>query len=84
MGARSIRRMTPGNLPGPGRSLYPLLAIEFRVMSPVRFRRVWDQLIWSLRLMTVPVVAISNGLRGRWSVWTPTSQVRTDLRQTGA
>ena len=61
-----------------------LLAIELRVMSPVRFRRVWDQLTWSLRLMAVPVVAISNGVRGRWSVWTPTSQVRTDLRQTGA
>jgi cellulose synthase/poly-beta-1,6-N-acetylglucosamine synthase-like glycosyltransferase len=61
-----------------------LLALEFRVMSPVRFRRVRDQAIWSLRLMIVPVVAISNGLRGRWSVWTPTSQARADLRRTGA
>jgi cellulose synthase/poly-beta-1,6-N-acetylglucosamine synthase-like glycosyltransferase len=61
-----------------------LLALEVRVMSPVRFRRVWDQAAWSLRLMSVPAVAIANGLRGRWSVWTPTSQVRTDLRQTGA
>ena len=61
-----------------------LLVLEFRVMSPTRFRRVWDQAVWSLRLMVVPVVAISNGLRGRWSVWTPTSQARADLRQTGA
>ena len=61
-----------------------LIALELRVLSPARFRRVRDQAIWSLRLMVVPVVAISNGLRGRWSVWTPTSQVRTDLRQTGA
>jgi cellulose synthase/poly-beta-1,6-N-acetylglucosamine synthase-like glycosyltransferase len=61
-----------------------LLAIEFRVMSPARFRRLLDNAFWSFRLMLVPVVAISNGLRGRWSVWTPTSQVRTDLRRTGA
>lgn len=61
-----------------------LLAIELRVMSPARFRRLQDTALWSLRLMLVPVVAISNGLRGRWSVWTPTSQVRTDLGRTGA
>ena len=61
-----------------------LLALQLRVMSPPRFRRLWDQAVWSLRLMAVPVVAISNGLRGRWSVWTPTSQARADLRQTGA
>jgi cellulose synthase/poly-beta-1,6-N-acetylglucosamine synthase-like glycosyltransferase len=61
-----------------------LIAIAFRLISPVRFRRVRDQAVWSLRLMLVPLVAISNGLRGRWSVWTPTSQVRTDLGQRGA
>jgi cellulose synthase/poly-beta-1,6-N-acetylglucosamine synthase-like glycosyltransferase len=65
-------------------AVFALLALEFRVMSPTRFRRVWDQAIWSLRLLVIPVVAISNGLRGRWSVWTPTSQARADLRQTGA
>lgn len=61
-----------------------LVAIALRVLSPALFRRMQDQAIWSLRLMVVPVVAISNGLRGRWSVWTPTSQARADLRQTGA
>ena len=61
-----------------------LVALALRLLSPARFRRVQDQAIWSLRLMVVPVVAISNGLRGRWSVWTPTSQARADLRQTGA
>ncbi len=61
-----------------------LLAIEVRVMSPARFRRLQDNALWSLRLLLVPMVAISNGLRGRWSVWTPTSQVRTDPHRTGA
>jgi cellulose synthase/poly-beta-1,6-N-acetylglucosamine synthase-like glycosyltransferase len=61
-----------------------LLAIEFRVMSPVRFRRLLDSALWSCRLMLVPVIAISNGLRGRWSVWSPTSQVRSDPGHTPA
>ena len=50
------------------------------MVAPARDRRARDQVIGVLRLMLVPVVAISNGLRGRWSVWTPTSQVRADLR----
>ena len=53
------------------------------LVAPARFRRARDQVLWALRLMLVPVMAISNGLRGRWTVWTPTSQVRADLR-TGA
>ena len=61
-----------------------LVALALRLLSPARFRLLQDQAIWSLRLMAVPVVAISNGLRGRWSVWTPTSQARADLRRTGA
>ena len=38
------------------------------VLAPARFRRVQDQAIWSLRLRFLPLVAISNGVRGRWSV----------------
>lgn len=61
-----------------------LVAIGLRVFVPQRFRWLLGQTAWAFRLLFVPVVAISNGLRGRWAVWTPTSQVRTDLRQTGA
>jgi hypothetical protein len=50
------------------------------IVAPAAFRRIRDQVLWALRLMLVPVMAISNGIRGRWSVWTPTSQVRADLR----
>jgi len=58
-------------------------AVLARVFAPAAFRRTRDQVLWALRLMVVPVVAISNGLRGRWSVWTPTSQVRANLRADG-
>ena len=61
-----------------------LTALEFRFLAPDRFRRVREQVLWGLRLLLVPVVAIANGLRGRWSVWTPTSQSRADLHSTGA
>ena len=53
---------------------------SIRLVAPARFRRAQDQVLWALRLMLVPVVAISNGLRGRWAVWTPTSQARANLR----
>jgi cellulose synthase/poly-beta-1,6-N-acetylglucosamine synthase-like glycosyltransferase len=60
-----------------------LTAVEFRFLAPTRFRRLREQAVWAVRLMFVPVVAIANGLQGRWAVWTPTSQVR-DLHGTGA
>jgi cellulose synthase/poly-beta-1,6-N-acetylglucosamine synthase-like glycosyltransferase len=65
-------------------AILAITAIEFRFLAPARFRRANEQIVWALRLMLVPVVAIANGLRGRWSVWTPTSQARADLRRTGA
>lgn len=40
-------------------------------------RRFRDQVLWIARLQLVPVIAILNGLRGRWAVWTPTPQGRT-------
>ena len=46
------------------------------LVSPMRFQKLWDQAKWALRLMLIPLIAIANGVRGRWSVWTPTSQVR--------
>jgi cellulose synthase/poly-beta-1,6-N-acetylglucosamine synthase-like glycosyltransferase len=49
------------------------------LVSPATFRRLRDQVVWAFRLMLVPVLAIANGLRGRWSVWTPTSQVRANI-----
>ena len=50
-----------------------------RIAAPATFRKLANEGRWALRLMFVPVVAIWNGLRGRWSVWTPTSQVRANL-----
>jgi cellulose synthase/poly-beta-1,6-N-acetylglucosamine synthase-like glycosyltransferase len=61
-----------------------VVALLAWIVAPAAFRRVRDQVMWALRLMLVPVMAISNGVRGRWSVWTPTSQVRTDLHGRGA
>ena len=60
-----------------------IVALGVWMVAPARFRRARDQVLWAFRLLLVPVVAISNGLRGRWAVWTPTSQARADLR-TGA
>lgn len=57
-----------------------VIVLIVRLAAPARFRRARDQLVWALRLMLVPVIAISNGLRGKWAVWTPTSQVRANLR----
>lgn len=63
---------------------FAILVLALRLFAPARFRWLRDLVVWALRLMTVPAVAITNGLRGRWSVWTPTSQGRTGLRRTGA
>jgi hypothetical protein len=46
------------------------------VVAPATFARLREQAIWALRLQLVPAVAIANGLRGRWAVWTPTPQGR--------
>ena len=59
------------------------IALLARLVAPASFRRTKEQVLWALQLMLVPVVAISNGLRGRWSVWTPTSQVPANLRPDG-
>ncbi|HEX9565333.1 MAG TPA: glycosyltransferase [Gemmatimonadaceae bacterium] len=49
------------------------------VIAPAAFRRIRNQALWMLRLQLVPVVAIANGLRGRWAVWNPTPQGRGEL-----
>jgi cellulose synthase/poly-beta-1,6-N-acetylglucosamine synthase-like glycosyltransferase len=49
------------------------------LVAPARFRHLLDQVSWALRLMVVPMMAISNGLHRRWTVWAPTSQVRANL-----
>ena len=59
-------------------------AVELAFLAPARFRNIREQLTWAFRLMFVPIVAISNGMRGRWTVWTPTSQARADLHGKGA
>lgn len=46
------------------------------IITGAASRRLRDQVLWVARLQLVPVVAILNGLRGRWSVWTPTPQGR--------
>ena len=54
-------------------------AVLARLFAPAAFQRTKEQVLWALQLMLVPAVAISNGLRGRWSVWTPTSQVAANV-----
>jgi cellulose synthase/poly-beta-1,6-N-acetylglucosamine synthase-like glycosyltransferase len=53
------------------------------LVSPAKFHKLLAQLTWAFRLMLVPLLAIANGIRGRWSVWTPTSQVRANLHPGG-
>ena len=60
-----------------------LAGLLVRGLAPVAFRRARDQFAWALRLMLVPVLAMGNGIRGQWTVWTPTSQVRANLRVDG-
>jgi cellulose synthase/poly-beta-1,6-N-acetylglucosamine synthase-like glycosyltransferase len=55
------------------------LAALVWLVAPARFRQAREQLVWMLRLMLIPAIAIANGVRGRWTVWTPTSQVRANL-----
>lgn len=55
------------------------IAAVILLVSPAKFRKLWDQAAWASRLMIIPLIAIANGIRGRWSVWTPTSQVRANL-----
>jgi cellulose synthase/poly-beta-1,6-N-acetylglucosamine synthase-like glycosyltransferase len=47
-------------------------ALFVRMAMPARATALWRQLRWVVRLQAVPVLALLNGLRGRWSVWTPT------------
>jgi cellulose synthase/poly-beta-1,6-N-acetylglucosamine synthase-like glycosyltransferase len=51
-----------------------LVALAGRILAPEAFRKHVDQLSWILRLQLVPGLAIANGLRRRWTVWTPTPQ----------
>lgn len=51
-----------------------LIALIGRIFAPGLFRRLAGQLAWILRLQLVPGLAIFNGIRRRWTVWTPTPQ----------
>lgn len=51
-----------------------LLAILGRLVVPRAFSSAIRQVSWLLRLQLIPGLAIANGLRRRWSVWTPTPQ----------
>ncbi len=53
-----------------------LLIATAILAAPAMTERLGRQLSWTLRLVFVPLVAIVNGLRGHWSVWTPTPQGR--------
>jgi cellulose synthase/poly-beta-1,6-N-acetylglucosamine synthase-like glycosyltransferase len=48
-----------------------LLAGALRIVGPQRWARVRDLTGWVMRLQLIPVVALRNGLRHQWSVWTP-------------
>lgn len=53
-------------------ALFGLLAL--RLLLPRRTAALAGQVLWILRLQLVPGFAIANGLRRRWTVWTPTPQ----------
>ncbi len=55
-----------------GVGLLLLAALALRVAMPARAAALWRQLRWVARLQAVPALALLNGLRGRWGVWTPT------------
>jgi cellulose synthase/poly-beta-1,6-N-acetylglucosamine synthase-like glycosyltransferase len=44
------------------------------LVAPRTTRAGWNALAWMLRLQLIPAIAISNGLRRRWTVWAPTPQ----------
>ncbi len=48
-----------------------LAALAVRLAMPARAAALWGQLRWAARLQAVPAMALLNGLRGRWGVWTP-------------
>lgn len=47
-------------------------ALLVRLAMPARAAALWRQLRWGARLQAVPALALMNGLRGRWGVWSPT------------
>ena len=53
-------------------ALVLLAALAVRIAMPARAGALWRQLRWMARLQAVPALALLNGLRGRWGVWTPT------------
>ena len=46
-------------------------ALVLLAVRPALARRLATTLGWLLRLQLVPVLALRNGVRGRWQVWTP-------------
>ncbi|MDX2192889.1 MAG: glycosyltransferase [Gemmatimonadales bacterium] len=50
---------------GLGAAALALLALA----RPAMAARLLDRAGWALRLATAPLVALGNGLRGRWDVW---------------
>jgi cellulose synthase/poly-beta-1,6-N-acetylglucosamine synthase-like glycosyltransferase len=59
-------------------ALVALIAARF--LAPASIRRFAGDLAWLLRLQMIPAIAIANGLRRRWTVWTPTPQRSHDHR----
>lgn len=51
-----------------------VLVLATGVVAPRTFARFREQVRWILQLSLIPAVAIANGVRGRWAVWTPTPQ----------
>jgi hypothetical protein len=52
-----------------------MLAVGARLADRRRFDGTVKQVWWLTRLLFVPIVAVANGLRGRWSVWSPVNPV---------
>ena len=48
--------------------------LAIRLVAPRAFGTMASRVAWLLRLQMVPSLAIANGLRRRWTIWTPTPQ----------
>jgi cellulose synthase/poly-beta-1,6-N-acetylglucosamine synthase-like glycosyltransferase len=59
-----------------GLAAVTIVVVAGGLVAPRAFARLREQLRWVLQLQLVPAVAIANGLRGRWAVWTPTPHGR--------
>lgn len=61
-----------------GAGVAAVIALAVRLLMPARFARLAGQVRWIVRLQLIPALALSNGLRRRWAVWTPADTASSD------